>query len=55
MAAKLVAKYGGLDVVNVSKGDPVMIGATIGTLGKVPCEGLLKVIFILKQGLTVQV
>ncbi len=37
---KLVAKYGGLDVVNVSKGDPVMIGATIGTLGKVPCEGV---------------
>ena len=36
---KLVAKYGGLDVVNVSKGDPVMIGATIGTLGKVPYEG----------------
>ncbi|MDE6658907.1 MAG: M23 family metallopeptidase [Eubacterium sp.] len=35
---KLVAKYSGLDVVNVSKGDPVMIGATIGTLGKVPYE-----------------
>lgn len=35
---KLVAKYSGLDVVNVSKGDPVMIGATIGTLGKVPFE-----------------
>ena len=32
-------KYSGLDVVNVSKGDPVMIGATIGTLGKVPYEG----------------
>lgn len=35
---KLVAKYSGLDVVNVSKGSPVMIGATIGTLGKVPFE-----------------
>lgn len=35
---KLVAKYCGLDVVNVSKGSPVMIGATIGTLGKVPFE-----------------
>ena len=35
---KLVAKYSGLDVVNVSKGDPVMIGATIGTLGKIPYE-----------------
>ncbi|MCH5317822.1 MAG: M23 family metallopeptidase [Eubacterium sp.] len=35
---KLVAKYSGLEVVNVSKGDPVMIGATIGTLGKVPFE-----------------
>ncbi len=35
---KLVAKYCGLDIVNVSKGDPVMIGATLGTLGKVPYE-----------------
>lgn len=35
---KLVAKYSGLEVVNVAKGDPVMIGATIGTLGKVPFE-----------------
>ncbi len=34
----LVAKYSGLDVVNVSKGDSVMIGSTIGTLGKVPFE-----------------
>ena len=36
---KLVARYSGLEVVNVSKGDSVMIGATIGTLGKVPFEG----------------
>lgn len=35
---KLVAKYSGLEVVNVAKGDHVMIGATIGTLGKVPFE-----------------
>ena len=35
---KLVAKYSGLEVVNVAKGDSVMIGATIGTLGKVPFE-----------------
>ena len=34
----LIAKYSGLEVVNVSKGDSVMIGATIGTLGKVPFE-----------------
>ena len=36
---KLVAKYSGLEVVNVAKGDSVMIGETIGTLGKVPSEG----------------
>lgn len=35
---KLVAKYSGFNTVNVSKGDPVMIGATLGTLGKVPFE-----------------
>ena len=35
---KLVARYSGLEVVNVAKGDSVMIGATIGTLGKVPFE-----------------
>ena len=35
---KLVAKYSGLEVVNVAKGDPVMIGTTIGTLGAVPFE-----------------
>ena len=35
---KLVARYCGLEVVNVSKGDSVMIGATIGSLGKVPFE-----------------
>ena len=35
---KLVAKYSGLEVVNVAKGDEVMIGAKIGTLGKVPFE-----------------
>ena len=35
---RLVAKYSGLEVVNVAKGDSVMIGATIGTLGKVPFE-----------------
>lgn len=35
---KLVAKYCGLDVVNVSKGDSVLIGSCVGTLGKVPFE-----------------
>lgn len=35
---KLVAKYSGLEVVNVSEGDMIMIGSTIGTLGKVPFE-----------------
>lgn len=35
---ELVAKYCGLDVVNVSVGDPVTIGETIATLGKVPFE-----------------
>lgn len=34
----LVAKYSGLEVVNVAKGESVMIGETIGTLGKVPFE-----------------
>lgn len=36
---KLVARYCGLDTVNVSAGDYVTIGQTIGTLGKVPFEG----------------
>lgn len=34
----LIAKYSGLEVVSVAKGDSVMIGETIGTLGKVPFE-----------------
>lgn len=38
----LVAKYSGLEVVNVSKGDEIMIGETIGTLGKVPFEASLE-------------
>ena len=35
---KLVARYCGLDTVNVSKGDYVTIGQTLGTLGSVPFE-----------------
>lgn len=35
---KLVAKYCGLDTVNVSEGDYVTIGQTLGTLGEVPFE-----------------
>ncbi|MCC8073254.1 MAG: M23 family metallopeptidase [Clostridiales bacterium] len=35
---KLVAKYCGLDTVNVSEGDYVTIGQAIGTLGTVPFE-----------------
>lgn len=36
--SKLVAKYCGLDTVNVSEGDYVTIGQTLGTLGAVPFE-----------------
>lgn len=35
---QLVAKYCGLDTVNVSAGDYITIGQTIGTLGTVPFE-----------------
>lgn len=35
---KLVARYCGMDTVNVSKGDYVTIGQDLGTLGKVPFE-----------------
>ncbi|MGN1420222.1 MAG: peptidoglycan DD-metalloendopeptidase family protein [Eubacterium sp.] len=35
---KLVAKYCGLDTVNVSEGDYVTIGQNIGTVGTVPFE-----------------
>lgn len=35
---KLVAKYCGLDTVNVSAGDYVTIGQALGTLGTVPFE-----------------
>lgn len=35
---KLVAKYCGLDTVNISAGDYITIGQTIGTLGTVPFE-----------------
>lgn len=35
---KLVAKYCGLDTVNVSQGDYVTIGQDLGTLGVVPFE-----------------
>lgn len=35
---KLVASYCGLDTVNVSEGDYVTIGQTLGTLGTVPFE-----------------
>lgn len=35
---KLVAKYCGLHTVNVSQGDYVTIGQTLGTLGTVPFE-----------------
>lgn len=35
---KLVAKYCGLDTVNVSEGDYVTIGQNIGTVGNVPFE-----------------
>lgn len=35
---KLVAKYCGLDTVNISVGDYITIGQTIGTLGTVPFE-----------------
>lgn len=35
---KLVARYCGFDTVNVSEGDYVTIGQTLGTLGAVPFE-----------------
>lgn len=35
---QLVAKYCGLDMINVSQGDYVTIGQTLGTLGAVPFE-----------------
>ncbi|MCM1114368.1 MAG: M23 family metallopeptidase [Clostridium sp.] len=35
---KLVARYCGLDTVNVSAGDYVTIGQNLGTIGKVPFE-----------------
>lgn len=35
---KLVARYCGLETVNVSEGDYVTIGQTLGTLGTVPFE-----------------
>lgn len=35
---KLVARYCGLDTVNISEGDYVTIGQTLGTLGTVPFE-----------------
>lgn len=35
---KLVARYCGLDTVNISAGDYITIGQTIGTLGTVPFE-----------------
>jgi murein DD-endopeptidase MepM/ murein hydrolase activator NlpD len=35
---KLVARYCGMDTVNVSAGDYVTIGQTLGTLGTVPFE-----------------
>lgn len=35
---KLVARYCGMDTVNVSEGDYVTIGQTIGTVGEVPFE-----------------
>lgn len=39
---KLVARYCGLDVVNVTKGSSVKIGQEIGTLGAVPFEASLE-------------
>ena len=36
--SKLVARYCGLNTVNVAQGDYVTIGQTLGTLGKVPFE-----------------
>ena len=36
--AKLVVRYCGLDTVNVSAGDYVTIGQTLGTLGEIPFE-----------------
>lgn len=35
---KLVARYCGMDTVNVAKGDYVTIGETLGTVGTVPFE-----------------
>lgn len=35
---KLVARYCGLDTINVSEGDYVTIGQTLGTLGNIPFE-----------------
>ena len=35
---KLVARYCGMDTVNVSEGDYVTIGETLGTLGTIPFE-----------------
>lgn len=35
---QLIAKYCGLDTVNISAGDYITIGQTIGTLGTVPFE-----------------
>lgn len=39
---KLIARYCGLDVVNVTKGSSVKIGQEIGTLGAVPFEASLE-------------
>ena len=36
--SKLVARYCGMDTVNVSEGDYVTIGEVLGTLGKTPFE-----------------
>lgn len=38
----LIAKYCGLDVVNVAEGEAVLIGDAIGTLGVVPFESKLE-------------
>lgn len=35
---KLIAKYSGLESACVKKGDSVVIGGKVGTVGKVPCE-----------------
>ena len=36
--SKLVARYCGMDTVNVSEGDYVTIGEALGTLGTTPFE-----------------